>query len=101
MRYPTPAEWPGLVEEFRASGLQQKEFCAKQDVSLYTFRYWRYRLEKKSSNSTVTRVQRFLPVHVVASSAPKARQPGLMEAELTNGVVVRFVAGTDTRYVAE
>ncbi|HYX91897.1 MAG TPA: hypothetical protein VE782_10065, partial [Myxococcaceae bacterium] len=61
MRYPKPEEWPGLIEEFRASGLQHKEFCAKHDISVDTFRYWLYR-DKSRSKSTPTRVQRFLPV---------------------------------------
>ena len=46
MRYPTPAEWLILLEEFQGSELQQKEFAAKQDISLGTFRYWLYRRTK-------------------------------------------------------
>lgn len=101
MRYPKPEEWTPLISEFRASGLQQKEFCAKHDLSISTFRYFLYKDSAQTSKPTATRVQRFLPVHVVASPAQKARGPGLLEAELRNGVVVRFAVGTDTAYVAE
>jgi hypothetical protein len=102
MRYPKPEEWIGLAEEFRSSGLQQKEFCAKQDISLNSFRYWFYKMASKSSP---TRVQRFVPVEVVASPASKTRVAervaALIEAGVPSGVVIRFVVGTDTRYLAE
>jgi hypothetical protein len=106
MNYPKPDEWLVLIDEFRKSGLQQKEFCAKKDVSLNTFRYWLYeKREEKRSERIANRVQRFLPVEVVASPAPKARvTPGgatIIEAAVQSGVVVRFVVGTDTRYLAE
>lgn len=47
MRYPTPAEWLKLLEEFQTSPLEQKEFAAKHDISLGTFRYWLYRRAKR------------------------------------------------------
>ncbi|WP_407667523.1 IS66 family insertion sequence element accessory protein TnpA, partial [Myxococcus dinghuensis] len=47
MRRPNPDEWPKWVEEFEASGLQQKEFVAKHDLSLGTLQYWLYKKRKK------------------------------------------------------
>jgi hypothetical protein len=32
---------------------------------------------------------------------PPAPQPGVLEAALQSGVVLRFAVGTDTRYLAE
>ena len=100
MKYPKPQEWEQLVEEYRKSGLQQKEFVAKHDVSLNRVRYWLYRgskgLQIKSESSP-----KFLPVQVVASPALKARvQPAIIEAAV-RGIVLRFTAGTDPRYLAE
>jgi hypothetical protein len=101
MRRPGPEEWLKLIEEFRASGLQQKEFCAKHDVSLSTFQFWLYRKSKRSSGSESKPTPTFLPVEVVASPAPLARAGELVEVVLRSGAVVRFTTGTDTRYLAE
>ncbi len=73
MRYPTPTEWPKLVEEFRRGDLEQKEFTPKHDVSLETFRYWLYKKAKRVQLESKPETK-FLPVTVVASAAPKARR---------------------------
>ena len=39
-RRPSTEEWSSLLAEFEQSGLQQKEFCAKHDLSLAAFQYW-------------------------------------------------------------
>ena len=39
-RRPSSEEWIALLAEFEQSGLQQKEFCAKHDLSLSAFQYW-------------------------------------------------------------
>ena len=101
MRYPTPNEWLKLVEEFRAGELEQKEFAAKHDVSLGTFRYWLCK-KARQLQTEANSGPKFLPVSVVASPAPKARgTPGELEATLRSGVTLRFPAGTDSRYLAE
>ncbi|MBL8911223.1 MAG: IS66 family insertion sequence element accessory protein TnpB [Archangium sp.] len=102
MRFPTPTEWLKLVEEFRGSELQQKEFTAKHNVSLETFRYWLYKKAKHVQIESKPETK-FLPVTVVASAAPKARQqkPSEVVVELPSGAVVRFAIGTDTEYLAE
>jgi len=97
MRRPRPAEWLKLIEEFRASGLPQEEFCARHDLSLSTLQFWLYQKSRRSRRSTPT----FLPVEVVASPAPHARDGELVEVALRSGAVVRFSTGTDTRYIAE
>lgn len=89
-----------LLTEYEASGLEQKEFCAKHDVSLNTLQYWLYRKSKKSGSVSGS-TTKFLPVTVVSSPAPKARVGEVVELALRSGVVMRFVVGTDSRYVAE
>jgi hypothetical protein len=101
MRRPGPDEWLQLIEVFKQSGLQQKEFCAKHDVSLSTLQFWLYRKSKRTSGSASKSTPTFLPIEVVASPAPQARQAGWVEAGLRSGLVVRFAVGTDTRYLAE
>ena len=49
-----------LVEEFRDSGLQQKEFAVRHDLHLSTFQYWLYRGSK-------TRPK---PMQIVSKSSP-------------------------------
>jgi hypothetical protein len=101
MHFPTPTEWLKLVEEFRAGDLEQKEFAAKHDISLGTFRYWLYR-KAKSFQFESKPETKFLPVTLVASAAPKARQRGgEVVIELPRGPALRVAVGTDVAYVAE
>ena len=103
MRRPGPDEWKKLITEYETSGLVQKEYCEKHDVSLSTFQYWLYKRTKMASKFDVNSRPTFLPVKVVASPAPKARggELAVLEARLMSGLVVRFAVGTDTRYLAE
>jgi len=102
MRFPSPEEWLGLVAEFKSSGLQQKEFCGKHNLSVSTFQYWLYRKTKRVQVESESS-PRFLPVTVVASPASQTRggRGGVLEASLRSGVLLRFTVGTDTRYLAE
>lgn len=101
MHYPTPTEWLKLVEEFRAGELEQKEFVEKHSVSLNTFRYWLYKKARHFQIESKPETK-FLPVTLVASAAPKARQrDGEVLIELPRGPALRVAVGTDTAYVAE
>lgn len=88
------------MAEYEASGLQQKDFCARHDVSLNTLQYWLYRRSKKSGSESGS-MTKFLPVTVVASPALKARGDGAIEVALPSRVLLRFPVGTDSRYLAE
>lgn len=39
--------WAGVVGEFEASGLTQREFCERRGVKFTAFRNWLYRLRNK------------------------------------------------------
>ena len=101
MRALSPEQWAQLVAEYESSNeVPQKEFVARHDVSINTFRFWLYKLrqQKKSHHDSATR---FLPVEVVASPAPKARGGGdAVELQLRSGATLRFEVGTDPRYLA-
>lgn len=103
MRRPGPDEWKQLIADFEASGLQQKEFVAKHDLSLGTFQYWLYKKSKRASVRLAESEGKlragFLPVEVVASPAPQARA-GHLEVALPGGLLLRFPVGTDTVYLA-
>jgi hypothetical protein len=90
-----------LVAEFEQSGLQQKEFCAKHDLSVSAFQYWYYRKAKKYSESAAKISESFLPFEVVGSAAPVARPGAAIEIALGGGVLVRLPVGTEPRYVGE
>src|SRR4051794_6763559 len=105
MRRHGPDEWRKLIAEYEESGLSHKDFIAKHDLSLGCFQFWLYKIRKMKrsvlgSESESDSGTKFLPVEVVASPAPKARA-GVLEAALPGGVVLRFVVGTETRYLAE
>ena len=107
MRRPNPDEWPKLVADYEASGLQQKEFAAKHDLSLGTLQYWLYKKSKKRglrpSELAAESAGAFLPLEVVASPAPQARGEdvaGFFEVAVPRGLLLRFPVGTDAAYVA-
>jgi transposase len=110
--------WTKLVADFEVSDLTQREFATERGISLSNLRYWIYRLRKESrpltpepdvrSDQVPERAPRpersiLVPVRVVASAAPKARQQdgaaALLELVLPSGACVRFPAGTDLEYL--
>jgi hypothetical protein len=91
-------QWIELISEYKKSGLTQKEFAARHQVSHNAIQFWLYKLRREADQS-----RRFLPVSVVASPAPKARQTtsGWVEAMLPSGLRLRFEVGTDVRYLGQ
>ncbi len=112
------ARWTRLVADFESADLSQREFAQERGVPLSNLRYWIYRL-RKESRPLVTEApersdqgpergaapdgSRLLPVRVVRSAAPKARQQddgaALLELTLPSGARLRFPAGTDPAYL--
>ena len=103
MRRPGPDEWKQILADQPSSGLSQKEFCAKHDLSLSTFQYWLYRRSKLESKIGANPSVKFLPLDVIASAASSTRPTGqdAIELGLRSGTVVRVPVGTDVRYLAE
>ena len=88
--------WVKLVAEFVESGLTQRDFAEQHDLALPTLQFWIYKLRRE------TKPPRFVPVHVVASTAPTARrdeEPGV-EVATRAGHLLRFASGTDPKYIA-
>ena len=91
-----------MLSEYETSGLQQKDFCAKHDLSLSTLQYWLYRRSKKSGSQSGL-ATKFLPVEVVPSPALSARREQLTSGvivELPSGVRVHLSGDVPARYVA-
>ena len=91
--------WIAAVIEFERSKLTDEEFALRRGCRLERLRWWicRLRRERKESASMV-------PVRVIASTAPTARQSNesaaKVEVELSSGVRLRFATSIDLDYVA-
>ncbi len=116
------ALWTKVVSEFEQSKLSQREFAEQRKIELSNLRYWIYRLRNDSRPLATEKKDpppapeqrpakapdvgsRLVPVRVVPSAAPKARQEGegggLLELALPSGARLRFPSGTDPRYLRE
>ena len=120
------ALWTKLVADFELSGQSQRVFAEQRQIELSNLRYWIYKLRKASrplvtENGTAAapvaeeteqrgpeKGPRMVPVRVVASTAPKAREAVaeedvgfLLELTLPSGACLRFAAGTDLAYLRQ
>ena len=104
MRRLGPDEWTKLLAEYEASGLMQKEFAAKHDVSMNTLQYWLYKRGKRPSSDSGS-LTKFLPVELVPSPALSARADAGLQVgvvvELPTGIRLHVASSTPPRYVAE
>lgn len=66
--------WSGEVQQWRSSGLLQKEYCNKKGISLGRFGAWKRRLEREAQGHSGTIVA--IPSGIV-SSALLAMRPTL------------------------
>jgi hypothetical protein len=95
----TEDDWNELCRAFEKAGLTQRQFAEKNKIELEAFRYFFYQRWRRPRPA----VPRMLPVSVVSSAAPKARQAGLdiIEVLLPSGLRLRFAVGTDAKYLGE
>jgi hypothetical protein len=75
------AEWRGIIERYRQSGLGMKEFCAQEGLTLRTFEEW-YRRQRRAERGKSQFVE-VKPPLVTAG-------PWAVEVELPNGVRLRL-----------
>ena len=93
--------WIRLVEQCAQSPLSRPAFAAQHGVSVGTLRWWIYRVRREP-----TPAPRILPIRLRAPGGPSAPQEewgagGAVEAQLPNGVQLRFANGTSSTYVIE
>ncbi len=116
------ALWTKVVADFELSELSQRAYAEQKQISLSNLRYWMYKLRNESrplaaraeepategaaqhaERRAAEKTRRMLPVRVVASPAPKAREAGpaasLLELALPSGACLRFPPGTDVGYL--
>ena len=96
--------WEQIVRQYDQSGLTQEAFAEQRGIPVGTLRSWIYRLRREQAEEGA----RLLPVRVVASTAPLARQPeavevagATIEIEAGDPVRVRLPAQTPAAFVAE
>ena len=74
------AEWRGIIERYRQSGMGSREFCAQAGLTLRTFEKW-YRRHRSAEPGK----GQFVEVKPLATTAG----PWAVEVELPTGVRLR------------
>src|SRR6266480_1415937 len=99
--------WFQIVHQFEKSGLTQEAFAEERNIPVGTLRSWIYRLRREDHEGTGgNEVVPILPVRVIASTAPTARQPGdegapAIEVVLGESLRLRFPPNTAPSVIAE
>jgi len=75
------AEWRGIIERYRQSGMGMKEFCTQEGLTLRTFEEW-YRRQRRAEPGKGQFVEVNPPVPTV--------EPWAVEVELPNGMRLRL-----------
>ena len=98
--------WSEVVQayEVRGHGVTHRSFTEARGVSLHAFRIWLYRIRREQEHGTA--VPALVPVEIVdgcvgGDRLGTASGYQAVDAAFPGGMVLRFEAGTDTRYVAE
>ena len=81
-------QWRRRINQWRASGLSVRAFCAQRGLSSASFYHWRRVLARRAAEEPA-----FVPVQVVADAVPT--QPSALEVVLTDGRAVRIAPGFD------
>jgi hypothetical protein len=82
-------QWRRRIEQWQASGLSVRDFCARHGLSTASFYNWRRVLERRAAEEPAT----FVPVQVVADAVPD--QASALELVLADGRSVRVAPGFD------
>jgi hypothetical protein len=81
-------QWRRWIDQWRASGLSVRAFCARHGLATARFYNWRRVLERRAVEEPA-----FVPVQVVADGVPT--QASALEIVLADGRVVRVAPGFD------
>ncbi len=101
--------WRRAVAEHARSGLSMAEFCRRQGLKPWTFRWWRQELARRDRQATSDRVDQapsptelairsaFLPVRVVPDEPELPPETTPVEIVLPAGPTVRVTRGFDSQ----
>jgi lambda repressor-like predicted transcriptional regulator len=100
-------QWADVVSQWRASGLSQKEFCRRRDISDRALNNWLYKspyrervariLAARSQNKIDAETPRFLPVTVLSATreTDSHRACATIEVVLPSGSRIAVTPGFD------
>jgi len=96
--------WRRTIRDQQRSGLSVRDFCHRQGLKDWTFRWWRQELARRDQASSVTtsgeRTEAapvFLPVQVVDLETVSPPPAPPIEIVLPTGLIVRAPSGFDPR----
>lgn len=81
-------QWRRWLQQWQASGLTVRAFCARWGLAEARFYAWRRELQRRHAAATT-----FVPVHVLADQPPVPAHS--LEVVLASGRTLRVAAGFD------
>jgi hypothetical protein len=100
--------WRRMVRQHQRSGLTVRDFCRREGLKDWTFRWWRQELIRRDQHPVVASrgepagaTPVFLPVRVVDVGAVSSRPAPAIEIVLPAGPTVRVPHGFDPRTLGE
>jgi hypothetical protein len=89
--------WRQVLRQWRASGLNVRDFCARREIPESQFWWWRRRLGDPAESASVKVEPAFVPVTLVEPAAASAA----IDIRLASGHRLRVRAGCDRQLLAE
>lgn len=99
--------WVQVIRQYEKSGRTQEAFARERNIPVGTLRSWIYRLRRQDAAAALgNEATAILPVRVIASTAPVARQAAaegaaVIEVVLGDSLRLRFPPSTAPRTIAE
>jgi hypothetical protein len=85
----TLEEVSAILADFRSSGLNRAEYCARHNYNLGTFQWWITRVRKKNSESAANAVSQSAFLALSPTATGIAHQDFSLDIEFNNGTRVR------------
>ena len=48
-----PSYWSEIIQKWQSSGCNMREFCRQENISVHTFKYWKYKLAGSKNSEPV------------------------------------------------
>jgi transposase len=100
--------WRRTIRDQQRSGLSVRDFCQRQGLKDWTFRWWRQELARRDQVPSMATVGEqvdaapvFLPVQIVDLESVSPRPAPPIEIVLPTGLIVRAPSGFDPRSLGD
>jgi len=84
MRQAKKEEWTPILDDWKRSGLNQTQYCKKNNIKRDLFHYYKRQLTPKTKNSTQPKESAFTKVVINQRNQPTAS----LQITLPNGTVI-------------